>query len=658
MAKSYEIVLQGLYAAICEDISSQVPCLREDLRRDLLRLGSCMETRGLSFFTIDLVNAGKHFDQCISRGLLTSSGLPLSRPFKTGVTIPRLFKGLYLRVFHTNGELKGDADVVSIRALRQLFYAAKKLRMECTNERTFKEVTQFFSVDRAVRLGSLSWDSDDFRADLASNLHFGDSSRCHSDSSDPLLPFWDEEEEAPLCVGRLADLQQVCDIVSSQIGRFDPYQWRVKHGPGAVSDHKGSETKYLFPTWPRKLDNVFPLADFAFANFGLWSDAILWDSSIQRRFSLHEPPSRLISVPKTQKAPRLIASEPTAHLWSQQGVKDFLSHRVQRTSIRRSLIFDDQSPNQRLATQASRTGSHWTIDLSSASDMVSCYAVERLFRRNESLLRALHAVRTRWIVNTIDRKSPKFHRLRKFTTMGSACTFPVESILFVCIAVASVLSARGQRPTVKSISSVSEEVQVYGDDIIVPADSGSLALELLGHLGFQVNRSKTFGTGKFRESCGVDMYDGTNVTPTYTMTYPSKARPESVISWVETHNNFFRNGWWSVSAWMKSSLLRRYPYRIPEVPADSGSFGWSSYDVTVPSTILRRWNSETHVMEWRVHSLYQRANLRPIGGGESLLQYFTEAPAPHLMWKAGHRSRPQLLAKLRWEAIPRDITLV
>jgi hypothetical protein len=80
--------------------------------------------------------------------------------------------------------------------------------------------------------------------------------------------------------------------------------------------------------------------------------------------------------------------------------------------------------------------------LKSASDRISCWVIERLFRRSPSLLSALYATRTRWITQSLDKKSPEACRLRKFSTMGSAVTFPVQTILFSVLAVSSVLYTR------------------------------------------------------------------------------------------------------------------------------------------------------------------------------------------------------------------------
>jgi hypothetical protein len=54
---------------------------------------------------------------------------------------------------------------------------------------------------------------------------------------------------------------------------------------------------------------------------------------------------------------------------------------------------------------------------------------------------------------------------------------------------------------------------VFGDDIIVPSECAEFVIDDLESFGLLVNRTKSFWRGAFRESCGVDAYNGVDVTP-------------------------------------------------------------------------------------------------------------------------------------------------
>jgi len=62
----------------------------------------------------------------------------------------------------------------------------------------------------------------------------------------------------------------------------------------------------------------------------------------------------------------------------------------------------------------------------------------------------------------------------------------------------------------------SDQVYVYGDDIIVPTTLVRFAKEALANVGLVVNESKSYThqtPAKFRESCGGDYFNGSEVAP-------------------------------------------------------------------------------------------------------------------------------------------------
>ena len=649
LSKSYEEFVLGLYGSMLLDIEVSRPSLQVECRRDYKRLLSLMEHRGLPYYLVDLPAFGKHFDLCLSQGHLTRSCIAGFSGFKRSVPIPKLFKGLVRRVFHDTGELRVDPDVYSIQAIRQLCTAVKKLRVECPDSSTWEHVNEFFKIDIEVQSPSLDWDDDfpDFHA--SAGLHFADQLTWKPDDPDLFqgCGSFDFAKRANMA-DRLLALQRVADAVVASIGGFNPLEWRFRHGPGAVSDLVGSKYKYLFPSWPDRLDRVFPLCEFAFANYADWADAIGSEES-SLLYSKSESPSRLIAVPKTFSGPRLIASEPTSHQWCQQSIRDFLMSRTEATVLGSCISFRDQVPNQVFARRASHTGSHSTIDLSSASDRISCWLVERIFRRSPSVLEAMHASRTRWIRQDIDRASPSFHRLRKFSTMGSAITFPVQSIVFAIIAISEVLSNEGLPVTYDTIRHAARRVRVFGDDIIVPIHAHEDVVEMLHYLRLKVNPTKTFCSGKFRESCGFDAYDGHDVTKVSIISIPSVSKPESVLSSVDTHNNFYNRGWFEVSAYIKRTVetLRRYAFPVKH--PDSGAIGWSSGWGEYSCRLKRRWNPTLHRMEVLATLPRGSATKTPVDSSTMVLQYFTEALHPPLSSEERLGFAPlRYPLKLRW----------
>lgn len=166
---------------------------------------------------------------------------------------------------------------------------------------------------------------------------------------------------------------------------------------------------------------------------------------------------------------------------------------------------DDQTPNQRAALKGSSDGSLATIDLSSASDTVAKELVRLLLP--EGWFNVLDLTRSK-----VGFLQDKWIRYEKFSSMGNGYTFELESLIFwgLCIGVCTELDIS------------TEEVLVYGDDIVVPVAAYGLLEEVLTFCGFTLNRAKSFASGPFRESCGKDYFNGTDVRPFFQKDIPNE----------------------------------------------------------------------------------------------------------------------------------------
>jgi hypothetical protein len=230
--------------------------------------------------------------------------------------------------------------------------------------------------------------------------------------------------------------------------------------------------------------------------------------------------------------------------------------------------------------------------------------------------------------------------------MGNACTFPVESLIFLSIAIASVLTHRGMRGTVGNVKSLMGEVAVFGDDVIIPVDCRELFVEALEVLDFKVNVHKSFWNGFFRESCGVDAFKGCEVTPAYWRMF-NDGKPESLASTVETRNNFYKKFLLSAASRLASTIRRD----IPTVHVRSGVFGLKSFIGPDISGFKTRYNHDLQRDEIRVASQIGKQSRLPIKDDSALLQFFTEEPDPLTKWESGVPQRPRTLIRSRWVAL-------
>lgn len=641
MTKCHVRELKQVWSAILRDAHRAYPTLGSEFERDLARLLRVVERRGIHLFTVDLPSVAKHFDKCLAAGQYSPSGLPLTKRVSGGVVVPKFLRELYLLVFDNHGCLREDYDIEAIFFIRQLLLVGKKTALSCSRQAVVDEVDNFLTVDTSLPVPHRDWVESRLPSAKFAELFPGFSRESrYAKRTEDLEPPIREQMSTFLSV-----LDDISKIVSSTLGLYRPGDWKFKHGPGAVSDGSGALNKYCWVNWSERLEAVFAIADCGFHNHASWQRRI--DTSHDLGISSKEPTSKLVDVPKTILKPRLIAAEPREHQWCQQNLWHYFRTRVQNSWISNFVRFTDQTRNQELCLRGSFDGSLATVDLSAASDRVTCQFVGNLFGSNASLLGALRASRTCGVRQTQANQWPPTCELRKFSTMGSACTFPVQSLGFLCIALASVYVTRklGRKVTLKKLRAMSGEVTIFGDDIIIPVDSRELMFGALEVLDFKVNTDKSFWTGKFRESCGVDSFAGVNVTPAYWKA-PYTGDPESLASTVAVTNNFHQK-WLLETVQYLASTIRRGPIRVPLVGMGSGVCGLKSF-VSPPISVKTRWNKDLQKMEALVPVLISTAKRLRTTDDTAVLQYFTEAPEPHIKWEQGIPLRAKLKTRLRW----------
>jgi hypothetical protein len=639
LSKRHVEELSKVYEHLIMDAQYAFSTLRDELEKDLTRLRLLIARRGLHLFCVDLPAVGKHLDRCLDNGEYKLSGLPCSGKCSDRLPIPKLFRGLYLLIFDQKGLLKKDANYEAIFFLRQLYFAAKKVDFPCDVSLIEAEVASFADVDRALPEPSGFWNH-------MAEIPTDGCAPCATWRSDSTLAGRvsgvDMAKRRTLS-SFLTTLDIVSSMVSSTLGQYHPQDWRFKHGPGAISEVTGPTNKYSWRNWSDRLESVFPIADCGFHSWSSWAGMI--DSNPDAITSC-DPSSRLVSVPKTLTKPRLIAAEPSEHQWCQQNLWHFLRSRTEKTWLGRFIHFQDQARNQALCVRGSKDGSIATVDLSAASDRVTCLVVELMFRSNPGLLRALRSTRTRFVSQNLTRKVPGLVELKKFSTMGSACTFPVQTLIFLSLAIVACLETRKLRPNLRNVLSLADEVSVFGDDICVPTDSRELLFDALELLWFKVNTDKSYWTGRFRESCGVDAFNGVDVTPAFWRA-PNSGKPDSMVSTVVVCNNFYSKFLTHTARYLASTIQTA---RMPYVHMDSGVCGFKTRLSGVPTGVKTRWNADLQRSESLVPTLIAKVKKTSAVDDSGLLQYFTERPEPMTNWSAGVNQRPVLQLKHRWVA--------
>lgn len=263
-------------------------------------------------------------------------------------------------------------------------------------------------------------------------------------------------------------------------------------GPGAAFGVRGETAVY------NKLHTRLECAVAMLPHLGeVLSQAPVWSSDERRPVHLVEG-SELTFVPKNAKTDRSICIEPLLNGFVQKGFGSYMRDQLSTWGI----DLRDQSVNQKLASRAHTEGL-CTIDFSAASDTVAYGLVLDLLPFD--WVEALDVARCPGFRLG---KSGKWREFAKFSSMGNAYTFELETLIFFALAISSCEVAK-----VPYEVGPQGNLHVYGDDVIIPKGSLELFLSSCSYAGFTINTEKTFTAGPFFESCGCDYYDGQLVRP-------------------------------------------------------------------------------------------------------------------------------------------------
>jgi hypothetical protein len=316
-------------------------------------------------------------------------------------------------------------------------------------------------------------------------------------------------------------------IVKRVLGPL-PRRLNLRFSPGSTVGTKGDRITIpdKIATLPVYYPNSVCLSKFV--------DETAWGRLHQTRAPHVVTANHFFSVPKDAKKNRGCCKEALGSVALQLAVGSVIRSRLKEFGVD---LDTGQDLHRQLARAASVTGSRATIDLSNASDTVSKTLV-RLILPDEwhALLFSLRAPLTEMSDGS------RVH-LQKFSSMGNGFTFELETLIFFTLAV--------------SLGDSYSSVKVYGDDIIVPTESASRLLSALRFYGFEPNERKTFISGRFRESCGGDFFDGAAVRPHYQKNYLEEPQ-----QWIALHNGLRRLNRPDLTASAENLCLQRLPAAI------------------------------------------------------------------------------------------------
>jgi hypothetical protein len=268
------------------------------------------------------------------------------------------------------------------------------------------------------------------------------------------------------------------------------------------------------------MESVFPFSDW-FSLYYNEDHLAQWDLAEHRDIIQ----AKVIDVPKDTRGPRLICVHPAEAIWAQQGVRRELERAISLNRDAKGpwpkghIHFDDQTVNGTIALLSSKSRRYATIDMKEASDRISDVLVQVLFGDKYKYFGCCRA--QEFLIPKLGGLANLRGPLNCYAPMGNATTFPVQSLVFWAICVASLQYRGFHQPGA---------VFVFGDDIIIPSECAEFVIHDLETFGLLVNRTKSFWRGAFRESCGTDAFNGVDVTPVRWKTTVDAEHPTGLLS--------------------------------------------------------------------------------------------------------------------------------
>lgn len=497
-----------------------------DTTRDLKAVTRRVKHEGLSFLTITLTDFAKAFERGLEQGSVTPGMFP---SFRNHLSLPVFLRGFMELVFDpVSGTLLDNASIDAIYAIRQFTLAFGKIKIDCSPRRKRKAFASYIKTEKEMQNFSLSWDSNPLRVEFlkASEVLFSDLFR------------------------KLNHMVEDATLIP-------------RHGPGITADHLTSNGRYRDMQWTWRLEtNGAPVMRYVVPSDSFFAEA----EGLHLLEPGQEPPVKVIAVPKTLKTPRIIAVEPGHMQYMQQAVRAAIYDEVAKDSFLAPLLdFRDQTSNQRMASWGSLSGELATLDLSEASDRVSNSLVLDMLKNYPALCALVDSCRSQ----TADVPGFGVIPLSKFASMGSALCFPFEAMVFLTAVFVGISRERSVPVTHHLISQMLGSVRVFGDDIIIPSTDVHSVMNSLSAFGQKVNSHKSFWIGNFRESCGKEYYNGSDVSiARVRMVFPSSRRHASEMeSLTSLRNQHYVLGNWQVVRTLDQLIQRFIPW-----PAGSNLF--------------------------------------------------------------------------------------
>lgn len=572
-------------------------------RLDFHKLSQRYRFEGKGLLTKTLPRLGKCFDQALAGVHKFNSSVHRFETMK-GSELPKLFGELFGRVFQPDGSLLQEPDANCVVWIRLLTYSFYKYELPYSEEQEKQVIQSFIEAEEELTRFA------PHLALLQDQLNESSGQRRRRITAEDNLSSA-LTDDVKLRITREARI-----LLAKLFSSFDGYDISPRHGPGVVSTGERLSAKFHWTNVSHRITDVYPFDAYFCASLGHVCDSYNRFDAV----STTDHPAKVLLVPKDSRGPRLISCEPVDFQWIQQGLRQAIYRLVEHHELTQfNVFFTDQGPNQRGALLGSSSGKYATLDLKEASDRVSLSLVHLLFPSHvNTFLDASRSSSTVLPDGTV-------LELQKFAPMGSALCFPI-----MALTIWSLLTAAAPDADTR------ESILVYGDDVIVPTAFAESAMAVLEAFGLRINRAKSCTQGFFRESCGVDAFEGINVTPVrFRTVWDESPRPDVYTSWIAYANHLYDKRCFSTYNYIVGKLETIYG----PIPGEDMKLSCPSLreSPASSSSFKRKVDRDLQKIVYRVRVSESPSVTQERPGWEMLLRFFSESNNPSVPFAEEYR---------------------
>lgn len=265
--------LSNISVWLLEDIQQLVGT---STKRDIEYVTSRAKHEGIGALALTLGSFAEDFERSLENGHVAPGSFAAFRKQKKAPLIPTFLSGIMGRVFGSDGRLLAQPDALSILCIRQVCRLAKKVEVPPKPDKVKACFRKFQENEQSMA------------------LHPFQRHSC-----------WDSST--------VEMFRKVSALLWHRLDDFKPGY--PKHGPGAVAEKLLPNQKYNIDYWYTRLNALFPPDQYLVCRPDL-----IQEHNYQELSPAQEKPVRVITVPKTQKGPRIIAIEPVAMQYVQQSI--------------------------------------------------------------------------------------------------------------------------------------------------------------------------------------------------------------------------------------------------------------------------------------------------------------------------------------------------